>query len=65
MASRKLPYFLTAPLLALVAVASVGCAPRADLDGQYATAKQGWDSPHPTQLNASLRNRLATTQRDN
>ncbi len=56
---------LTVSLAMLFALASAGCASKMDQTGQYADAKEKWDSSRPPELEDSLRLRLATTQRDN
>jgi len=49
-------------LLGLFAALAAGCS--GGEYGQYAEAKQSWDSPRPDDLDDRLRNRLAHTQRD-
>lgn len=52
----------TAALLA-AAVLATGCA--SNNDGPDAPAKQSWDEPQSEAEMSALRDRLATTQRDN
>lgn len=52
---------LVVPGLVLVALGVGGCSTQT---GQYAPAKQQWDSPRPEQLQDELRNRLEHTQHD-
>jgi hypothetical protein len=53
--------YLAALGLAFMILGTSGCSTQT---GQYATAKQQWDSPRPEQLQDELRNRLAHTQHD-
>jgi len=53
---------ITLYLLGAVAVLAAGCS--GPEYGQYAEAKQSWDTPRPADLDDRLRNRLAHTQRD-
>ena len=52
---------LAALAFALVTVGVVGCSTQT---GQYAPAKQKWDTPRSSQVEDELRNRLALTQHD-
>lgn len=50
-------------LLLLAVMATAACSMHEG--NPYADSKRTWDSPHSTALENNLRNRLATTQRDN
>ncbi|HEX7044136.1 MAG TPA: hypothetical protein VF203_05950 [Burkholderiales bacterium] len=54
---------ITLCLLGAFAALAAGCS-GTESYGQYAEAKQGWDTPRPDDLDDRLRNRLAHTQRD-
>lgn len=55
------PRILAVLAITLAATAIGGCSTQT---GQYAPAKQQWDSPRPAQLQDELRMRLELTQHD-
>jgi hypothetical protein len=65
MEARIIYHGLVAALLMGAAIAVTGCAKPGYQDGPYAESKQSWDPPRSDQQLSQLRNRLATTQRDN
>lgn len=62
---RRIRDVLILSLVTTLALFSAGCSQHLRQDGPDAEAKRSWDSPRSTELENSLRNRLATTQRDN
>lgn len=62
---RRIRGVLILSLVMVFALSGVGCSQHLGQDGPDAEAKRSWDSPRSTELESSLRNRLATTQRDN
>ena len=56
---------LALSLLTAIAIASAGCSRNMHGDGTESGAKQNWDSPRSGEQASNLRNRMATTQRDN
>ena len=61
---RRIRGFLMLSLVTAFVVTGAGCSKHVSRDGPYAEAKQNWDSPRSTELENSMRNRLATTQQD-
>jgi hypothetical protein len=53
------------PFLLLLALMATSAACSMHEGNPYADSKRSWDSPHSAALEDKLRNRLATTQRDN
>jgi hypothetical protein len=62
---RLIHRLLVLSLLTAIAVTSASCSRRMHGDGTDTEAKQNWDSLRSSEQSSILRNRMATTQRDN